>query len=75
MQLPTAGKPSVVQSDTPDGRYVDVVVPVYAPPRIGGRQGAESREVIGYIRLGMSFDRAWARTAEADEGATTGLEG
>src|SRR5207248_1994427 len=58
MQLPAAGKPSVVQSDTPAGRYVDVVVPVYPPPRIGGRQGTESREVIGYVRLGMSFDRA-----------------
>src|SRR5207248_1304381 len=45
----------------PAGRYVDVVVPVYPPPRIGGRQGTESREVIGYVRLGMSFDRAWAR--------------
>ena len=60
MDLPAAGKISAVQSDTAAGRYLDVVVPVYTPPRISGRQGSENREIIGYVRLGMSFDRAWA---------------
>jgi len=58
---PPPGKVSAVQSDTVEGRYLDVVVPVYTPPRIVGRQPNEARPIIGYVRLGMSFDRAWAR--------------
>src|SRR5574337_1355950 len=58
---PAPGSVSAVQSDTLEGRYLDVVVPVYTPPRIVGRQPNEARPVIGYVRLGMSFDRAWAR--------------
>ena len=58
---PAPGNVSTVQSETLEGRYLDVVVPVYTPPRIGGRQTAETRPIIGYVRLGMSFDRAWAR--------------
>jgi diguanylate cyclase (GGDEF)-like protein len=58
---PGPGKVSAVQSETVEGRYLDVVMPVYAPPRIVGRQMSEVRPIIGYVRLGMSFDRAWAR--------------
>ncbi|HUH95698.1 MAG TPA: EAL domain-containing protein [Casimicrobiaceae bacterium] len=58
---PAPGQVSAVQSDTVEGRYLDVVVPVYTPPRIVGRQSNEARPIVGYARLGMSFDRAWAR--------------
>jgi len=61
MELPTAGKVSAVQSDTLAGRYVDVVVPVYTPSRGARGLSDESRPIAGYVRLGMSFDRAWAR--------------
>ena len=61
MELPTAGKVSAVQSDTLAGRYVDVVVPVYTPSHIARGLSDESRPIAGYVRLGMSFDRAWAR--------------
>ncbi|TMG86923.1 MAG: EAL domain-containing protein [Betaproteobacteria bacterium] len=58
-ELPAAGKTTAVQSDTAAGRYLDVVVPVSTPPRLGA--GEASRRIIGYVRLGMSFDRGWAR--------------
>jgi len=61
MDLPAAGRVTAVAADTAEGRYLDVVVPIYPPPRAGARQGGEGRPVIGYVRLGMSFDRAWAR--------------
>jgi diguanylate cyclase (GGDEF)-like protein len=64
MQLPAAGGATAIQSNTPAGRFLDVVAPVYAPPRIGPGQSAANRPVIGYIRLGMSFDRAWDRLGD-----------
>jgi diguanylate cyclase (GGDEF)-like protein len=57
--LPTAGGMTAVESRTVAGRYLDVVVPVHTPPRLAGI--APSRDVIGYVRLGMGFDRGWAR--------------
>ena len=61
MELPAAGSVTTAQSDAAGGQVLDVVVPVYAPPRIGPGPKAANRQVIGYVRLGMSFDRAWAR--------------
>jgi diguanylate cyclase (GGDEF)-like protein len=56
--LPRAGKVTVVEEKISDGRYLDLAVPVYTPPKLGARA---DRPVIGYIRLGMSFDRGLAR--------------
>ena len=61
MTHPAPGNVSTVLTDTAEGRYVDVVLPVYTPARIVGRPPTEPRPIIGYVRLGMSFDRAWAR--------------
>jgi len=61
MTLPSAGSVTATRNDTAVGRFLDFVVPVYAPPRIGAGQKAANRQVIGYVRLGMSFDRASAR--------------
>jgi diguanylate cyclase (GGDEF)-like protein len=59
--LPAAGNVYAAEAETGNGRFLDVVAPVYAPPRTGVREGAENRPIIGYVRLGMSLDRAWAR--------------
>ena len=57
--LPSAGGMTAVESRTAAGRNLDVVVPILTPPRLVG--AGPSREVIGYVRLGMGFDRGWAR--------------
>ncbi len=59
--LPAAGKGAVFEQKIADGRYLDLAVPVYTPPRLGARAGAADRPAIGYVRLGMSFDRGLAR--------------
>jgi diguanylate cyclase (GGDEF)-like protein len=57
--LPAAGGMTAVENHTAVGRYLDVVVPIHTPPRLVS--AGPSREVIGYVRLGMGFDRGWAR--------------
>ncbi len=49
------------ESGIVEARQLDVSVPVYMPPRLSGNAGAAVRPIIGYVRLGMSFDRAWTR--------------
>ena len=57
--LPSAGGMTAVENRTAAGRFLDVVVPVHTPPSIAG--AGASRELIGYVRLGMGFDRGWGR--------------
>jgi diguanylate cyclase (GGDEF)-like protein len=59
--LPAAGKVTIVEQKIGDGRYLDLTVPVYTAPRLGAHTGTTDRPVIGYVRLGMSFDRGLAR--------------
>ncbi|OLC67207.1 MAG: hypothetical protein AUH79_04645 [Betaproteobacteria bacterium 13_1_40CM_4_64_4] len=44
-----------------DRRQLEVAVPVRTPPRLLSQTDTVSRPVIGYVRLGMSFDRGWTR--------------
>jgi diguanylate cyclase (GGDEF)-like protein len=59
--LPTAGNATVIERGLADRRPLELVVPVHTAPRLGNQAGAAGRPVIGYVRLGMSFDRGWAR--------------
>src|SRR3989442_5444948 len=44
-----------------DRRQLEVAVPVRTPPRLLSQTDTVSRPVIGYVRLGMTFDRGWRR--------------
>jgi diguanylate cyclase (GGDEF)-like protein len=59
--LPAAGKVTVVEQQIADGRFLELVASVHTPPRLAARASATDRPVIGYIRLGMSFERSWVR--------------
>ncbi|HEX8013544.1 MAG TPA: EAL domain-containing protein [Casimicrobiaceae bacterium] len=59
IKLPAAGAVTTVANDTATGRYLDIVVPVRIPPALAG--AAAQQQIIGYVRIGMSFDRGWAR--------------
>ncbi len=52
---------TVTEAGRADLRHLELVVPVYASPRPDSHLGAAPRSTIGYIRIGMSFDQAWAR--------------
>jgi diguanylate cyclase (GGDEF)-like protein len=52
---------TVTEAGRADLRHLELVVPVYASPRPDSHVGAAPRSTIGYIRIGMSFDQAWAR--------------
>jgi diguanylate cyclase (GGDEF)-like protein len=59
--LPADDKVLVTEHAAADGRYLEIVMPVRTRPRLGNSGAAASRPVIGYVRLGMSFDRGVAR--------------
>lgn len=58
---PSTDEAAGLEPGIADSRILDLSVPVYTPPRLSGPAGAASRPIIGYVRLGMSFDRAWTR--------------
>jgi diguanylate cyclase (GGDEF)-like protein len=58
---PAAGKSTTVETDVGGSRYVEVAVPIYTPPRFGSGVPGAARPVIGYVRLGMSFERGIVR--------------
>src|SRR6266508_746497 len=58
---PTLSDATATVQATADRRQLELAVPVRTPPRLLSRAETAARPVIGYIRLGMSFDRGWAR--------------
>jgi diguanylate cyclase (GGDEF)-like protein len=72
---PSADEAASSDAGIEDSRLLDVSVPVYTPPRLSGHAGTTVRPVIGYIRLGMSFDRAWTRMRANLIGALTVVVG
>jgi len=68
---PSADEAESSELGIADSRLLDVSVPVYTPPRLSGQAGTGTRPVIGYVRLGMSFDRAWTRMRANLVGALT----
>ena len=58
---PADDKVSVNEAATPAGRNLEIVVPIHTPPRLGGGSAVPARPVIGYVRLGMSFERGRTR--------------
>jgi diguanylate cyclase (GGDEF)-like protein len=68
---PKAGDAAGPEPGFADPRQVDLAVPVYTPPRLSSHAGTAGRPIIGYIRLGMSFDRSWTRMRANLIGALT----
>ncbi len=58
---PTGNEANGSQPGIAEAQQLDVSVPVYTPPRPSSNAGTANRPIIGYVRLGMSFDRAWTR--------------
>jgi diguanylate cyclase (GGDEF)-like protein len=58
---PTEGHASFNEQGFADRRQLEVAVPVHTPARLANQSGTASRPIIGYVRIGMSSDRAWAR--------------
>jgi diguanylate cyclase (GGDEF)-like protein len=58
---PGAGEAAGPEPGSVGARQLDLTVPVYTPPRLSSHAGTAARPIIGYIRLGMSFDRSWMR--------------
>jgi diguanylate cyclase (GGDEF)-like protein len=52
-------------------RQLELAAPVRTPPRLLNQTDAAARPIIGYIRLGMSFDRGWTRMRANLVGALT----
>jgi diguanylate cyclase (GGDEF)-like protein len=44
-----------------DQRYLELVAAIRTPPRLARQTTPADRPVIGYVRLGMSFDRGWTQ--------------
>ncbi|MDQ2962251.1 MAG: EAL domain-containing protein [Pseudomonadota bacterium] len=68
---PTLGEATATVQKIVDQRQLDLAVPVRTPPKLLSPTGAAGRSVIGYIRLGMSFDRGWTRMRANLVGALT----
>jgi diguanylate cyclase (GGDEF)-like protein len=61
IELPAPGRSVTLESEVDGRRYIEVAVPVHTPPRLGAAAPGATRPVIGYVRLGLSFDRGLAR--------------
>ena len=68
---PTAVDATATVQKIVDRRQLEVAVPVRTPLRLLNQTDAAGRPVIGYIRLGMSFDRGWTRMRANLVGALT----
>ena len=67
---PNAGEVAAPGRGT-DERQLELSVPVYTPPRLGSHAGTAGRPIIGYIRVGMSFEQSWTRMRANLIGALT----
>jgi diguanylate cyclase (GGDEF)-like protein len=61
IDLSKQGAATALETQTEGRRYIDIAVPVHTPPRLGTGGGGSPRPIIGYVRLGMSFDRSVER--------------
>lgn len=68
---PTAVDATATMQKIADRRQLELAVPVRTPPRLLNQNDAAGRPAIGYIRLGMSFDRGWTRMRANLVGALT----
>ncbi|HTR56586.1 MAG TPA: EAL domain-containing protein [Casimicrobiaceae bacterium] len=59
--FPAGASTTIVERQSAGGRYLEVAVPVRIPPRFGASAAADARPIIGYVRLGMSFDPGLTR--------------
>ena len=59
MVTPRPGGITVIEQKVADRRYLEVSKAVHEPPRLAGNTPVTARPIIGYVRLGMSFDRTW----------------
>jgi diguanylate cyclase (GGDEF)-like protein len=68
---PTAVDATATVQRIADHRQLELAVPVRTPAPLLNPSDAASRPIIGYIRLGMSFDRGWTRMRANLVGALT----
>ena len=54
---PTGDAATVIEQNGAGRPYLEIVLPVRTPPRLGNNASRTDRPVIGYIQLGMSSDR------------------
>jgi diguanylate cyclase (GGDEF)-like protein len=67
--VPQAGEATVTERKIDDRRYLEVVAPVHTPPRLAAQSATSRRPMIGYVRLGMSYDRGLTHLRENLVGA------
>jgi diguanylate cyclase (GGDEF)-like protein len=72
---PRVGEVTAIEQMISDRRYLELATAVHTPPRLAGTTPALARPVIGYIRLGMSFDRTWTQVRANLIGALTLVAG
>src|SRR3989475_1914441 len=58
---PTLSDATATVQKIADRQQLELAVPVRTPPRLLSQTETAARPIIGYIRLGMSFDRGWTR--------------
>lgn len=58
---PIAGNATVIERGFAERRLLELAVPVHTPPRLSNQAGAVGRPIVGYVRLGMTFERGWTR--------------
>ncbi|HSS70382.1 MAG TPA: HAMP domain-containing protein [Casimicrobiaceae bacterium] len=59
--FPAGASTIIVEQESAGGRHLEVAIPVRIPPRFGAGAVADGRPIIGYVRLGMSFDPGLTR--------------
>jgi diguanylate cyclase (GGDEF)-like protein len=59
--FPTGANTTIAERDSAGGKHLEVAVPVRIPPRFGAGAAVDARPIIGYVRLGMSFDPGLTR--------------
>jgi diguanylate cyclase (GGDEF)-like protein len=58
---PTLSDATATVQKFADRQQLELAVPVRTPTRLLSQTETAARPIIGYIRLGMSFDRGWTR--------------
>jgi diguanylate cyclase (GGDEF)-like protein len=68
---PDAGGVPGSEPGASDWRQLEHSAPVYTPARLSSQAGSAAPPIIGYIRVGMSFDSSWTRMRANLIGALT----
>jgi len=61
LALPALSDATATVQKIADRQQLELAVPVRTPSRLLSQTETAARPIIGYIRLGMSFDRGWTR--------------